>query len=123
MSAPMIRGIARLLPLPLLVARVGANHVNLALPAHQLAVFADALDARSHLHWTNSRSGSAQAEATNLRILPFTARPSRLGLGRSALAEPIPRLGPVRDRPSPPSRRLWRWRRCARHVRWASRRA
>src|SRR5260370_28363482 len=102
MSAPMIRGIARLLPLPLLVARVGANHVNLALPAHQLAVFADALDARSHLHWTNSRSGSAQAEVTNLRILPAPASPedqrgvrsAELGTKKFRHAE-VPCLFPV----------------------------
>src|SRR5262245_1780100 len=39
-----------LLALPLLVARVAANDVHGALSAHQLAVFADALDARSNLH-------------------------------------------------------------------------
>jgi hypothetical protein len=36
--------------LPLLVARVGANYQQLAVTADQLAVLADALDARTYLH-------------------------------------------------------------------------
>jgi hypothetical protein len=36
--------------LALFVAGVGANHIDLALAAHDLAIFTDSLDARSHFH-------------------------------------------------------------------------
>jgi hypothetical protein len=36
--------------LTLFVAGIGANHVDLALAAHDLAIFTNSLDARSHFH-------------------------------------------------------------------------
>jgi hypothetical protein len=36
--------------LTLLVAGIGANHIDLALAAYDLAIFTDSLDARSHFH-------------------------------------------------------------------------
>jgi hypothetical protein len=36
--------------LALFVAGVGANHIDLALAAHDLAIFTYSLDARSHFH-------------------------------------------------------------------------
>jgi hypothetical protein len=36
--------------LTLFVAGVGANHIDLALAAHDLAIFTNSLDARSHFH-------------------------------------------------------------------------
>jgi hypothetical protein len=38
------------LALTLLVTRIGADDENAPLALHQLAVFADPLDARTHLH-------------------------------------------------------------------------
>ena len=48
----LLRGLVahRLSTLALLVARVGADHEQLAVAADQLAVLADPLDARSNLH-------------------------------------------------------------------------
>jgi len=40
------------LTLALLVARVGANHVNDALTSHDLAMFTNSLDAGANLHGT-----------------------------------------------------------------------
>src|SRR5687767_9905649 len=56
-STPRIRGICRYsLTLALLVARVGADDQELAVPLDQLAVLADPLDRRSHFHGRNSLS-------------------------------------------------------------------
>src|SRR3989304_4082820 len=49
-STPAIRANAYLLPLPLLVPRVRADHADRAAPTDQLAPVADLLDRRSHLH-------------------------------------------------------------------------
>src|SRR5579884_3358532 len=50
-STPRIRGmVVPRSALALLVARVLADHQQLAVPADQLALLADTLDARSHFH-------------------------------------------------------------------------
>ncbi len=47
------------LSLALLVAGIAADHVEPASPPNQLAILADPLDARTHLHETRSPSGGA----------------------------------------------------------------
>src|SRR5688572_22203932 len=49
MSTPAIRAIV-LLALPLLVARVGADDLDAAVPADHLALLTHSLDARAYLH-------------------------------------------------------------------------
>src|SRR4051812_19985021 len=61
--------------LALLVPRVGANDVQPAVPPDQLAVLADALDARPYLH------GSARPKG--IRELFFITRPARGGNTRA----------------------------------------
>src|SRR3990170_3423254 len=49
-STPAIRANACLLPLPLLMPRVRADHADRAAPADHLAPIADLLHRRPHLH-------------------------------------------------------------------------
>src|ERR671914_780193 len=53
-STPPIRAIGVLLSLSLLVPRVGADDQDAAPPANDLALVADRLDARLHLHRSTS---------------------------------------------------------------------
>jgi hypothetical protein len=70
-STPKIRGMSLTprLALALLVTRVAANHEKLPVPAHQLAVFTDPFDARSHFHAATPEALSARYPFS--RKLPF----------------------------------------------------
>src|SRR4051812_16934094 len=79
-STPMIRGIARnSLALPLLVPRVGADDQQLPVPAHQLAVFADALDAGPNLHHPTPRGTCARAYVRGPSLLSYTGERKSAG--------------------------------------------
>src|SRR4051794_36732284 len=75
MSTPRIRGIDSLLALPLLVPRVGANHQQLAVPADQLAVLADTLDARTHFHVRLTAFAQLPYGSEHLRKNPISVHP------------------------------------------------
>jgi len=59
------------------VARVGADDVDLAVAADDLAVFADTLDTRSHFHEFSIASNGVRPEAPAAIMIPkmISSRP------------------------------------------------
>jgi hypothetical protein len=60
------------LTLPLLVARVGANHKQLSLATNELAVFTNALDACANFHgpplWVDTHPDKIKTEETAIVV-------------------------------------------------------
>src|SRR3954447_2272681 len=87
-STPRIRGMVRLLSaLALLVARVAANDQQLPVPADQLAVFTDPLDARTNLHVRHTPSGDNSRSVWKRLFITVKRRPDR-GRARDSLSLP-----------------------------------
>src|SRR5262245_52110560 len=94
MSTPRIRGIVLPylpagLPLALLVPGVGADDVQPAVPPHELAVLADPLDARPHLHGPTPAGPCLRPEKLANRLYSSARLPRQGGLADS----PRPRPG------------------------------
>src|SRR5665213_1332195 len=76
-STPRIRGMS-VTPrsaLALLVTRVAANHEKFPVPSHQLTVFTDSFNARTHLHATTPERP---------RPMPFSRKLPFYKIGRRA---------------------------------------
>jgi hypothetical protein len=71
-EARAVDSISLSLTLALLVAGVGANHVHFALAAHNLAVFTDSLDTRSHFHDFSIAQNDAQRSRLWVIVIPQT---------------------------------------------------
>src|SRR3982750_2864262 len=88
-STPRIRGMVvwLLSALALLVARVRANDQQLPVPADQLAVFTDPLDARTNLHVRHTPSGDNSRSVWKRLFITVKRRPDK-GPARDSLSLP-----------------------------------